>query len=224
MGQSSISTLLTQMRTASLPSIFLSISAAFIFIALILISISEKGFLVLALNELHTPILDSFFRFYTTLGSGWVLLIIAIITLFIRYKLSLTIVVISIFQGLTSFLFKGILFSDARRPMSYFENIDLQLVDGVNVLYFRSFPSGHTMTAFGIATFLAFNLNKWHFQLFLCLYAIFIAISRIYLALHFLIDTAVGSILGVLISVLIIKGIEKHLNHQKINGKLSLWR
>jgi membrane-associated phospholipid phosphatase len=69
-----------------------------------------------------------------------------------------------------------------------------------------SFPSGHTMGAFGF--FLILNhfmpANKWYISLIFFLLACACAYSRIYLGQHFFSDVLAGSIIGVLISCLII--------------------
>jgi undecaprenyl-diphosphatase len=57
-----------------------------------------------------------------------------------------------------------------------------------------SFPSGHTITAFGVSVALAsFYPTLWPALLF-C--ALSIAVSRILLGMHFLSDVVVGAILG----------------------------
>lgn len=161
----------------------------------------EKGFIVLTLNELHNSPMDSFFKNYTFFGSGWILLVTTAVVFLWSYRLSIVMIIISATQGLISLLFKVVLFPNVKRPIAYFESIDLNLIEGVQALHFRSFPSGHTMTAFGIATFCAMLSSKWWHHLLLFLFATLIAISRIYLSLHFLIDTIVGSFLGIVITI-----------------------
>ncbi len=58
-----------------------------------------------------------------------------------------------------------------------------------------SFPSGHSITAFGVATPLALFYPSLWVGLLFC--AASIAISRLVLGLHFLSDVLVGSALGV---------------------------
>lgn len=57
-----------------------------------------------------------------------------------------------------------------------------------------SFPSGHTITAFGVATPLALFYPEMGLGLMFC--AASIAVSRILLGMHFLSDVVVGAILG----------------------------
>ncbi len=184
------------------PRLFLQLSIAYIILGSILIISQERGFTVLVLNQLHSSPLDYVFKYYTFFGSGWLLLITTIVLFLLSYKLSIMMIIISAAQGLVSLLFKVILFPNVKRPIAYFENINLTLVEGVQELQFRSFPSGHTMTVFGVATFCAMLSTKWWHHVFLFILAILIAISRIYLSLHFLIDTIAGSILGIAITII----------------------
>lgn len=66
-----------------------------------------------------------------------------------------------------------------------------------------SFPSGHAATAFAAATVLtAFNKKrKWLFYLT----AVLISYSRIYLGCHYFLDILAGSILGYLLSKIILQ-------------------
>lgn len=67
-----------------------------------------------------------------------------------------------------------------------------------------SFPSGHTMVAFTMFTFLALNWPSRHrgWQLFFLALATWVGLSRIYLIQHFLKDVLLGSAIGVLLALL----------------------
>jgi len=60
-----------------------------------------------------------------------------------------------------------------------------------------SFPSGHTITAFAVATPLMMYYPDWTAGLVFC--AASIAISRIILGMHFLSDVLSGAVLGLLL-------------------------
>ena len=92
---------------------------------------------------------------------------------------------------------KHILFSSERRPSFYY---DLTQVEGEEQHTNNTFPSGHTTAAFSFVTILAIGLKKNWIQLTLPFLAGLVALSRIYLGQHFLIDVVFGSILGVFIA------------------------
>jgi undecaprenyl-diphosphatase len=60
----------------------------------------------------------------------------------------------------------------------------------------NSFPSGHAQTAFGTATALAYYYRGWYIPLTFVL-AAGVAFSRVYLGVHFPLDTIAGALVGV---------------------------
>jgi membrane-associated phospholipid phosphatase len=62
----------------------------------------------------------------------------------------------------------------------------------------NSFPSGHTMAAFGLYAALAFYAKKWYQAFGLFFLALLVGYSRIYLSQHFLVDVIFGAMLGCL--------------------------
>lgn len=80
-----------------------------------------------------------------------------------------------------------------------------------------SFPSGHTATAFVIATTMSYYTRRRN-DVILFILAIFVGLSRIYLQAHYLTDVLAGAMIGVIASV-IIRKYEKVL--LKWEGKIS---
>ncbi len=154
-----------------------------------------------SLNGLNTGFLDSFFYYWTWLGSGWAALsLILFVILFVNLRWGLLLTVANVItgfivQGLKIFVFDNIL-----RPAATLKN--LHFVQGVDLHYYNSFPSGHTATAFalffGLSLLIESKSAKWLFFVV----AILIGYSRIYLSQHFLSDVLGGSITGTLIFVL----------------------
>jgi len=67
-----------------------------------------------------------------------------------------------------------------------------------------SFPSGHTMSAFAVLGFASFVFRKYEFAgAILGILAIMVALSRVYLVQHFLIDVAAGAAVGCLIAAIV---------------------
>ena len=86
---------------------------------------------------------------------------------------------------------------------------DTSINDSLRVLIEQndfSFVSGHSTVSFTIA-FLSFWILKKHYKhaYILFLFPILFAYSRIYLAVHYLIDIVVGMVLGFLIALLFYK-------------------
>lgn len=68
-----------------------------------------------------------------------------------------------------------------------------------------SFPSGHSETAFSTAVYMAYKVKKFWWILLFFAVAAFIALSRIYVGVHFPIDVLVGSAIGALFTALVVK-------------------
>jgi len=66
----------------------------------------------------------------------------------------------------------------------------------------NSFPSGHTTSAFALATVLVLIFRKQKIAIPCLIGATLVAYSRIYLAQHFLQDTIAGALIGTLFGML----------------------
>ncbi len=65
------------------------------------------------------------------------------------------------------------------------------------------FPSGHATNAFGFATLTILLFRNRLYACVICLWALFISYSRVYLGVHFISDILAGAILGILIGILV---------------------
>ena len=65
-----------------------------------------------------------------------------------------------------------------------------------NSYSFSSFPSGHSITAFVVFSFLAFNFNSLKYKILFFSIGAIIALSRVILSQHFFSDVLIGSLLG----------------------------
>jgi membrane-associated phospholipid phosphatase len=95
------------------------------------------------------------------------------------------------------------IFANQVRPSVYFEGKQhLDFVQGVEILRYNSFPSGHTAAAFAFCFMLSllFENKKWSVLLFLT--ALLVGISRMYLLEHFFRDVFFGSIVGMSVTTL----------------------
>jgi len=154
------------------------------------------------INSLHSDFADVFFTYATDLGAGISIIILTIIFLLLNYRKAF--LLISSFT-LTSLLAQLIKYTfHSPRPYLYFK-ADLSriyLVKGIYMLTTNSFPSGHTVEAFTIATVLAYVTpnKRWGF-IFLIL-AICVGYSRMYLSEHFFEDVTAGSIIGTMATIM----------------------
>lgn len=183
--------------------------------------------LFIAINSAHTPFFDIIFQIITFLGTAFIavpiLLLIVYrtipqkqrsrIVLFAAMSLSASGIVN---QGIKSIVHRP-------RPLGYFISESQVKCSGNSVrpvytvhilgphLKYRSFPSGHTNTAFATATILVLLYGGWYWISFLM--ASLVAYSRIYMGVHFFSDTLGGALLAIAIVLIFYQlfGIKKYL-------------
>lgn len=170
----------------------------------------------LRFNTWHGPLGDTLFPWITYLGDGWIFAVILIPNLLIEPKKFYALALLALF---TLFATAGLkeAFKEVPRPAKYFEQQDeaLNMVEGVQAHHFRSFPSGHTTTAFAAFGFLAYLL-KGRVSQILCFGAAGLAgFSRIYLQQHFVRDVVAGALLGSLLLILALSLSRYWLNKRK---------
>lgn len=83
------------------------------------------------------------------------------------------------------------------RPYKILEQLN---TFGINLKDY-SFPSGHSAASFSIATTIALNIPRVSIVVFFL--AIIVAISRIYLGVHYPTDVAAGIVIGLLTSIIV---------------------
>ena len=175
---------------------FLSLSVVFIFAA-ILLMVKGHANSFLWLNTYHNKVADFVFYYCTYLGDGWFAASLSLLLLLSpkTRKLGLLLLIAYAGSGLLAQLVKHIV--AAPRPSVYFTLAQYhKFVVGVELAGSNSFPSGHTTTAFALATiFASFTQNK-KAQLLCLVLAVATGYSRIYLGQHFLTDVFVGALLG----------------------------
>ena len=132
-----------------------------IFIGISLIILFPKGVIELKINQNCTsPVLDEFFKYMTYLGDGWILLVIFVISLWIKFRYSAIVILMTLIQLALVHINKRILFKGLPRPKIFFEGIDIHFVEGVSTHSYNTFPSGHTATAFSIFFLLSVMTDK----------------------------------------------------------------
>jgi len=173
----------------------------------------EHGDYVLLLNESHTPTGDFFFKYITHFGDGYLLAAVIAVVLILNWRAGLVFGAIGIGHSIISGVLKRVVFEGTPRPKTYFEDADfLNYVAGVSVHGFNAFPSGHTMTAFALATFVSLYFDKKWLTGTMFVLAVFAGISRVYLLQHFLIDILVGSMIGVVVTATTFYYTQEYIN------------
>jgi len=148
---------------------------------------------------------DSFFEYITHLGDGAFAFLVAIIFLFFNIRKSVYILLSYAGAGVVSYILKHWIYYDVTRPhfvFQYFVREELKEVQGVDLIGFNSFPSGHALSAFALFFCLLFVSRSHFLKVIFFALAILAAYSRVYLSQHWLIDIYVGSIIGVCFSLL----------------------
>lgn len=171
-------------------------------VATIVYFMGEHGDTVLWANSWHNPTTDLLFKWITYLGDGIFFAIVTLVMLIRNWRTGLLLLGMGLSQTVVSFFLKRVVFNSQPRPKTYFgdfKEVNLHFVDGVKIHAYNSFPSGHTLTAFALATFMVLYFNNKKLSLLFLLLACLAGFSRIYLAQHFLIDVCAGSLLGVMI-------------------------
>ena len=160
-------------------------------------------------GSFHNRVLDVIMVVLTQSGNGWILVpILALILYRVEgFWLSHRFLVIAatvILGGGVVVIIKNII--GRRRPLSAFrEDIKNGKVSVHTVLERarkKSFPSGHSQTAFAALISISWFWTGWYTPL-LFVWSLVVSFSRIYLGIHFPIDVAGGAVIGAVMSLLI---------------------
>ena len=171
--------------------------------AVLLLSPNLKE-LHLQINRVHSVFFDTFFKYFTHLGDGYTVGVLALlILLFVELRSGVFIAVASIIDSFLIQFLKRSVFPDHFRPVHYFSgNEQWHTIAGVEQHSNFSFPSGHTAAAFCLYFSLALVVNRRWASLSFFVIALLVGLSRVYLSQHFLEDIYVGSIIGILVVML----------------------
>jgi membrane-associated phospholipid phosphatase len=176
----------------------------FLLLLLLLLTVSKPE-IHLFINSHNSPFLDLFFKWITILGNGFFTMAVVCIFLFFHFRKSATILIAFVLSGIIVQSLKSTIFTNALRPSGYFEGkTALHLVEGVYQLYIQSFPSGHSASAFALFLCLAAFTKSNPVKFLFFIIASLIAFSRVYLSQHFLGDAMAGSLIGVIVTSLMI--------------------
>ncbi len=148
-------------------------------------------------QKLKSPLLNQIVNGITFFGSFYIVLFMAYLLLILKGKKEvftffLTLGITYLFVVLTKQAFM------IKRPFNYL-NVEKLATEQLNPLSY-SFVSGHSMIASLIPTYLITRTKKKIYAL-LYIYTILIMLSRIYLGVHYYIDTIAGALVGILVPI-----------------------
>lgn len=156
-----------------------------------------KTELHLMMNGNHTGFGDTFFKIITLLGDGWFAIGLTGVCLLYRLRYSFMLLLSYGISGILIQILKRTAFNGTLRPASYLDQMPgLELVDGVHLHQYLSFPSGHTTAAFAVLLLAGMILKSRSAVMAGLILACFVALSRVYLSQHFLVDVLAGSVIG----------------------------
>jgi membrane-associated phospholipid phosphatase len=196
---------LTELRSCKWYFLFLLLllSAA----SLLLLLMGKAGSFI-SLNSFHPFYLNVFFINFTFFGDGiFAICLIAACVYYKRKQPAAALIISFLLSSVIVQVIKNCV--AAPRPKLFFEAGQyLYFIDGVTHSGYSSFPSGHTATAFAIATVIVMLMKNKKWQIPVLVIAGLVAYSRIYLAQHFVIDIIIGAITGTvsaIVSIYILK-------------------
>lgn len=193
----------------------------FVVAGALVIAFTAKGDIVMLINKYSTPSLDSFFLFVTNIGLGSFVAITGALFLFYKIRWGLFTLINLLWVGIFTNLLKRVLFPNLPRPFHHFYYDDFhRFIYDAPLIYYSSFPSGHTVAIFGFCSVLAYLLKNKALSFTFFILAFLVGMSRIYLLQHFFIDVYAGSVLGVISLIISAWIIDKKLSKYK-NGFLD---
>lgn len=160
----------------------------------------EAGFILL--NPYHTRFLDFVFEGITLLGDGIFTVVFCLALLLVKKKyLSFMVFISFATSGIVAQVLKALI-SEAR-PAVFLQKTNYPyFIENVTLHNFHSFPSGHSASIFALVSIIAFASKDKKYAIPLLLLGTLVGYSRLYLGQHFILDVTVGSLIGILFSII----------------------
>jgi membrane-associated phospholipid phosphatase len=181
--------------------------------------IYSRETLFFAVNDIHSTFFDKLMTVMSGFGRGDCIPIILCSLILVEGLRSAHYIFTTLSFGivLPSIILLIKKFYGCPRPLVEFGLSRVHTVPWLDNAFYNSFPSGHTIGAFGFFMLLSFYLPKkqklWS-VLFFAL-ALGCGISRLYLGQHYFKDIYVGSLIGVMVSTVLFIVAELLFGHRK---------
>lgn len=151
----------------------------------------------------RNPSRNALFLFITRFGEEIIYSGVIFISLFLSYRHFFGFALTGFLSLIISLLSKSFFLHP--RPFTYFSTLDrIDLLGSIEAYPFHnaynSFPSGHTLAAFGLFTLIALLGRNRLWQYLAFALASSVGVSRIYLGQHFVSDVGLGALLGTIIA------------------------
>jgi len=163
------------------------------------------------------PLLDPVMWFITSLGLGWVqLLLLAAVSGYLAWRrVDYSVMRVVIAPGVVAFLGSGTLAQVVKRmvPRLRPSNLPDALVAPDERIFHNSFPSGHTTTAFALAFWVFLLTYRTRYQGWgygALLLAGLVGLSRVYRGVHYPSDVLAGAAIGVVWGALVYLTLSRH--------------
>lgn len=181
----------------------------------------EESFLIF--NRHYVPALGQFYRYYTHVGDGFLIIALVLIFLFVRYYEALLLLVCYAVPSILVQVLKRLVFPDVSRPAKFYrweKPLPLNFTEGVDSSLMNSFPSGHTASAFALFCVLSVVVKNTLWRTVFFVMAVNCALSRVYICEHFFVDTYAGAIISFVCCIVIIYAFENSSLKLKLQGSL----
>ena len=202
--------LLRQARTFLVPYAVLLLAVGSVLVA------TPKHTAFFFVNGHHAPFFDWFFRPFTNVGDGAFYVLVTLGLLFVRFRWAFLSLVCFAATSLAAQVGKQLIFTGHPRPFRYFgEHAGfpaLHVVPGVVMGTLKSFPSGHSTSAFSVFLLLTLLVKNKRWGYVFVLLAAATAYSRVYLAQHFVEDVYAGSLLGTVGTLALVGWLQPYLD------------
>jgi undecaprenyl-diphosphatase len=152
-----------------------------------------------------SSLLDQAIPWFTHLGSV-VAVLLFIVSSSILAKSRKLFYRLMLLYGIQSAILYGLKYLVGRQRPVFFLEIPSRISAGPGEILDPSFPSGHTLYAFMMATLLAFWFPRY--KIVFLIIAVMIGWTRIYLGLHYPTDVIAGGILGYAVTKLFLHWVD----------------